>query len=680
MAATYTVKQVAQILGYSTNSIYTFLKEKRIKGVRVGLGRFRIPQAELDRLLMTTKGVAPVSQTAIYQQLTASVLPPVAPTGVVEPPHDPVIAQSYITLPSNPRVEVPSLFDWFVGIGSIVLGFAMFLFSRTNEEYSIEQFRVWMPAIRTTLIAGGFGLLLTDIVGKKFSLWHRLFHIVLILSFTGYALILGHLGNLEGVVMYGSLATVLLITLFVAFGGIAGFSAYVVLILALLPGAAFLSPTNSSLINILSIIPIPPSVLVSFWLLLVLAISTLLWVGYQRDRRLFWFGMIGVSVLLVALAATYAHNLWWGRTLFCVIAAVLCLFVPLWQSLTFTHKRDRSFIFTSFGSLLVLYIIVVGALRVMQTNILDYASQELQNKVSYGKQLVESTISSASISLSSGAMNPLVLQALEKENITMLTDVSKALFEGNNTLKRVAITSANGDLLTAYPHAATQSAESSHSERDYFIQAVTNKEAVTSDQYESGVDNNLRKVVRIAVPVLNKQADVVGVIVGSIDLETLGNKLQQIVSTKTNEYFVIIDRSGKRVIHPDHSLLGTAVDAEDPLQLSLSGKAGVGEGYSSDGVRTLIAYNTIDHAMHWGIAVKAPVVDMLQATNAAGITIVFVIVLSALMVMVFLLSHKAKSIVPDIVIEQEPQSHEARVGKALQRAVRGKRKKGMDTS
>src|SRR3990172_6082229 len=101
MPATYTVKQVAQILGYSTNSIYTFLKEKRIKGVRVGRGRFRIPQFELDRLLLTTKSGSPLPQLPIgYSQLTAPVGPSVAPSGVVEP----VVPVSF----SVPKVEVPS--------------------------------------------------------------------------------------------------------------------------------------------------------------------------------------------------------------------------------------------------------------------------------------------------------------------------------------------------------------------------------------------------------------------------------------------------------------------------------------------------------------------------------------------------------------------------------------------
>ena len=72
MPATYTVKQVSKLLGYSTNSIYTFLKEKRLKGVRIGKGRFRIPQSELDKFLQVEKGI--LSKT--------SPINPIAPTAV----------------------------------------------------------------------------------------------------------------------------------------------------------------------------------------------------------------------------------------------------------------------------------------------------------------------------------------------------------------------------------------------------------------------------------------------------------------------------------------------------------------------------------------------------------------------------------------------------------------------
>src|SRR3990167_304165 len=52
MPKTYTVKQVAKILGFSTNTVYKYLDEGKIKATRLGSeGRFRIPEEELIRLV-----------------------------------------------------------------------------------------------------------------------------------------------------------------------------------------------------------------------------------------------------------------------------------------------------------------------------------------------------------------------------------------------------------------------------------------------------------------------------------------------------------------------------------------------------------------------------------------------------------------------------------------------------
>ena len=53
MARFYTVKETAQILGFSPNTIYKYLDSGRLKGTRGSAeqGRFRIPQSQLDSFL-----------------------------------------------------------------------------------------------------------------------------------------------------------------------------------------------------------------------------------------------------------------------------------------------------------------------------------------------------------------------------------------------------------------------------------------------------------------------------------------------------------------------------------------------------------------------------------------------------------------------------------------------------
>jgi excisionase family DNA binding protein len=677
MAATYTVKQVAQILGYSTNSIYTFLKEKRIKGVRVGRGRFRIPQAELDRLLQIhggTKVLAPTSYGLPFQPVPGFTQ--ALPSGVIEAPRSTVITPGFVSNPLG-KVEVPSLFDWFVGIGSIILGLAMFLFSRVYEEFSFEQFLPLMPAIRMTLIASGFGLLLTDIVSRKLSIWHKVFHWALVFAYAFYTFVLIRTANWEGVVIFGALMVTLLFTFFTGIGGFAGFAIYVVGFLALLPTVVVFAPDRASLTPFIALLPLPTLFLAYVWIALVGVAALVIWLGYMRDRRVFWMGMLGVSVLLVALSIHYANNLAWGRSLFILITGILSLFVPVWQSLTFAHKRDRAFIFGAFGTLLILYIIVVGILRVMQTNVMDYASRELANKVSYGKSMLESTIISTKTSLSSAAENTLLIDAMDRKTIDEdnLLDVTKALFEGNTVMSRVMLISTDGKALATYPRVTEDT--TNYSQSDYVISATTTRRTVMTDVFEGQGDTKRRSVV-IASPIVNKKNAVVGVVAGVLDLGTIGNKLQQIASSTTGEYFLVIDQSGKRIINKDSNLIGGAVDEKDPIRLALTGGRGIGEWYSADGARTLVAYDGIGADTNWAVAVKAPIVEILQATNAAMITIFSVIILSIFIVGLFLLSHKTKIAVVETMILPSSPSHEERVGATLKK-LKGKKRKE-DTS
>jgi hypothetical protein len=69
MARFYTVTETATILGYSTNSIYKFLDQKRLKSTRGNSkqGRFRIPHTSIEEFLGTK-----LSEIAIARALAAS--------------------------------------------------------------------------------------------------------------------------------------------------------------------------------------------------------------------------------------------------------------------------------------------------------------------------------------------------------------------------------------------------------------------------------------------------------------------------------------------------------------------------------------------------------------------------------------------------------------------------------
>ena len=101
----YTVKETAKLLGVSTNTIYTYLDEGKIKSRRVGRGRFRIPKSELSQFIdiAVPVDVKPVSSSPeaflkplpeINSSPVAQILEPLAVQKAAEAEEDKQNAQN----------------------------------------------------------------------------------------------------------------------------------------------------------------------------------------------------------------------------------------------------------------------------------------------------------------------------------------------------------------------------------------------------------------------------------------------------------------------------------------------------------------------------------------------------------------------------------------------------------
>ena len=79
MPKTYTVKQVAEALGVSTNTVYKYLEEGKISATRLNAeGRFHIQESEVVKLTGTPISPSPQTVTVLPSEL--SPLPPPAKT------------------------------------------------------------------------------------------------------------------------------------------------------------------------------------------------------------------------------------------------------------------------------------------------------------------------------------------------------------------------------------------------------------------------------------------------------------------------------------------------------------------------------------------------------------------------------------------------------------------------
>lgn len=611
MSATYTVRQVAELLGYSTNSIYTFLKEKRIKGVRVGKGRFRIPKREVERLLMVQKNTGPQAVVDIRQ------IPP-------------------ITIPLFGAITVitSNIFDWFLGIASVVCGLALFLFNQSFGVSNVQFAAAIVPAARIILIGGGLGILLTNLFYMQNRLWHKLFHALLCVVGIAMSIFFIKIGDWDGFVLYGSITLVTGLTMFVSMGRIASFAFLLTLldigaivVPAVAPGDAHVVMVSESL----HLAPVTFAVVMAIVNLLFIIF---LWYGYFRSRFLFWLATWAAAATYFFFAFLYAGQLYWSRAFFLMIVGMTSLFLPFWEELsTRSERKVQLYAVAIFGSIFSLLVVSVAIIYFLQQNIFLMVEQEEVNKVTYAKMTLETAIDTVKSTATTAATDADLVAAVEASDTAVMTSTSRILFEGNRNIRRVVILDKNGHGLFLYPPGTFDRNDLSF--REYFTTPRDTGRLYVSDVFESAVDQAHRKVVTVSVPMLTRTQKFVGVLAFSVDIDALAARLQKIAISRRGEYIVVLDASGGRIMHPDPSKIGTEAEQDDPARLGILGASGVTEGNTFDGKHSLTAYDTVN-GLRWGINLKVPLVNVYQLSYVANMSVAAILTGSIIVGVLFL--------------------------------------------
>lgn len=636
MASTYTVKQVAEILGYSTNSIYTFLKEKRLEGVRVGKGRFRIPQSEIDRLLLSVKKSTGSASVASPTTPTPIESGPTAQSSLVQ---DGSAGQA-IHLVAGLRLSLPNIFDWFIGTAAVVSGLALFLFNRTFES-TAGNILPYLVSIRIILIATGLGVLATSVFVEKKRFWHYLFHVILAASGSIMVYGLVRSGDWDGAVTYGFLALTVLATIAFHTDGVAMVMVYIILLAISLPGIILLAPGDPHVIGLLSLLGVSSAI----GALIVGSVNGILVlfliIGYLRYAPLFLLGAWGSALLFIGLSFFYAQSGYWSRSFFMIVLGLTTVFLPAWRRLRNLAKpRDQLLMHGIFLSIFLLQVVAVLFVYLMQTNLIEQVNLQLSQQVRYGADMVESSIDTTMAALVTAADNPKLVEAVETKDLSVLNETSKLIYESNTTLRRLVYLDADGNGVALYPFGTFDLPN--YAFRDYFIETQRTGKPYVTGLFTAKVDQSDRKVVGVAVPLLDPDGQFAGVIVGSIDWDRIGAKLQNLVFSHQDQYYTIVDRDGNRVVHPDSSLIGQALLPDDPLRQGLVGRSGVDWARTADGKQAVVAYGPIQE-LGWAIGVKAPVSSVVAIGDQTNVAIFTIVALSMIATAIFMSVLSARS-------------------------------------
>lgn len=531
MNKTYTAKQVAGILGYSTNSVYTFLKEGRIKGVRIGKGRFRIPQEELEKLLYLKKFQEP-------QSVSLGGLVPINE-------NIPSLVKHLEEMIDN----IPSLFDWFVSLVSIIIGFTMILFVRNFEEFSNIGFTQFLLPIKINFLIAGVGLFTVNILNRARKNWYFIFNLIIFLNLSAFSLILFLSKDLLGFTIFGLISFVMFFHLVLNLKGIVSFALYISLLTILLPIILIIYPSAINLPVLSFISTWSPIQAAIAWLIVASTINGVIWLWQNKQKSLFWISLLIFSAGLVYFAHLYAVQLYWSRALIFTLIFLSIIISSFWHKLNFKDKEIQKTVVSIFGDLLLIFLAIVTIIWVTQNNIRSYAQDELVNKLVYGGTLVESTINSSKEKLEILSRDKSFIEAVKKKDTAFLKKSIKDFFVYSLNFRRILMSDDKGEILNMYPEANILFKNVDF--REYFQVIKASKKSYISNLFEAEVDGK-KEVVVVATPILDEDENFIGVLIGSLDINSLANKLQQFANFYDKEYFLVLDKEGKVIIKPEN--------------------------------------------------------------------------------------------------------------------------------
>lgn len=623
MPQTFTVKQVADILGYSTNSIYTFLKEKRIKGVRVGKGRFRVPQAELDRLLQK-------KSTAI-----------VATREPESPLVDSSASVSFPWVPDESPMAVPGLFDWVVVLSSMLLGIALPLVSGLRADMEVGQLTPFIPAISIGLFAGGLGLFLTKLWTVKDHRWEWIFSLIVGAAFGAYAINRIVNGDWASGILYVAIVILLAVSRLVDVSGVVCFVALVVAALLFEP-LTFLSWRQDPRIRyMLSVIPWSSTVS-WVWLISFQCIASVLVVWSTVHKgRLFQIIMGVVASAFVVWAFWLAYAAVWARSFLFLLLALFALLAPTWEFLPVEHRRDRRMVTSLFTLVLLLFAAASVVVSIFEGSLIAYARAELANKLQYGRDLITNRILLQQSALESLASNPLFVGAVEENDGDLVTSMLQSMYDATGGPRRVYFVSASGIVVGQYPLRGDSFNPNERTDGEYVLTALTTKQTHRTSSTDTSMTPP-QEVIVIATPVRGKEDDVYGAIVAWIYADQISDALAKFTDEEKGEYFSMVDQSGRMIFDRTRNTVGLEASAEALVRRGAVGEKGVGEQYDSrERIRYLTAYDRVSE-LGWGLAVSMPVIVVLQTVRGAAIIVFSLLAILLMLFAAFLLGRRTR--------------------------------------
>jgi excisionase family DNA binding protein len=584
MSKTYTVKQVADALGFSTNTVYKHLLAGKIKATRLGTtGRFRISESEVTRLL--------------------------GEKGLLQPPEEPVILTPNLPEPAMPamnQITNPNLFDWLLSLVAIFVGINLMLYPTPFQILTTFPFGFFFTF--ASLIAIPAGLILVAVstfVSPKHHLLHDLTHVLVCIPFALLAICFSAASDITSAAYFVTLSLFSIVSIFWLRHSVIRFLFFLYALTAAIGIGFVLKPHPIiffDLVELATNAPIPTLAFIISLSVILLVTSIII---HRNDKPTnFMLILWPTSAFYFYLCLNYINLERWTLSTIVLLTASFAAVFPFHRHMDTLSRFTRRQVAIAY--LWGLAALTIGTALVYY-NQFSFTSLTLSDSVQNTQtaaKVVTNYIDSAVKAVTSIAE---FSKSSPSENLLRQT------YNSSGTLSRIGVTDQSGTFTAVYPYFGSIG-NFSVGNHEFFHQTKISSRTTISNLDGSNV--------YISAPITSPTGQFIGEVVATLDLTNLSSRLKDI-RLRTIGNFYVTDHYGYYLVHPNSDLPGTLAPPSSFIYASIQGQTNQVLTYASDGNLSIQAFTPLGQ-LQWGLLLEQPYALAFQKASLTSFAILLV--------------------------------------------------------
>lgn len=522
MPDTYTVKQVADALGFSTNTVYKYLEEGKIKATRLGSeGRFRIPTSEVEKLL-----------------------------GKATPPTDEPISLSSDIIPHNKTVSPPELFDWLLSLTAIFCAVSQLANPIRSAAIALGNYHSLFIGSQIALAIFGSMLFTLDMFSiKRIRLLSLLARIPLTCTFGLISFIHFSTGDIWQSTYFGVLA------LFSAVSIVwpqkyfeTKLVAFMFLLISISAIGFAQNPQSFIFGDVRYQVTSNPNGFIATVISISAIIASILIFSHKRSKVLYPIFTTATGLFFLATTVNYITTGDWSKTIISLFTGCFALILPLSSQIENFTRYTRSQLVYGFAWIVCSIVVGVVGIQVVKATTGTLSLKSAHEKVESTAKIADRSISDASLNIIRATSDDRFQNlTIDQKTETELLEISKNMYFTSSLARRVFFSDANGTAFGIYPPIATTVTSIAH--HAFFQQTKSTGKTIISDVIIPTIPN-LPSTVYISSPIKSANDEFKGTIVMAIDPQLLHDRLTLMSQNPDNEV-VISDSNGNFLFGED---------------------------------------------------------------------------------------------------------------------------------